>query len=66
MRVRYDQTTDAVYFHLDDSLIVESEEVQPGIIIDFNHDNQVGGIEILGVKTRVPEADPTQVQFEIR
>ena len=65
MKVRYDQTADAIYLRLDESPIVESEEVQPGIILDFNGDNQVVGVEILGVKTRAPQADLTRVQFEV-
>ena len=65
MKVRYDRTADAVYFRLDDSPIVESEEVQPGVIVDFNRDNQVVGVEILGVRARAPHADLTQVQFEV-
>lgn len=65
MKVRYDPVADAVYLRLDDSAVVDSEEVQPGIVIDFNGDNQVVGVEILGVKARIPLADLTQVQFEV-
>lgn len=65
MKVRYDPVADAVYLRLDDSAVVDSEEVQPGIVIDFNGDNQVVGVEILGVKARTPRADLTQVQFEV-
>jgi hypothetical protein len=39
--------------------------VQPGIILDFNSENQVVGIEVLDVKRRVPKADPTQLKFEV-
>jgi len=65
MKVRYDQAADAVYVRLDDSEVVESEEVQPGLVVDFNRDNQIVGIEILGVKARASGADLTHVQFEI-
>ena len=44
----------AVYVRLDDSSIVESEEVHPGIVLDFNGANQVVRIELLTVKDRVP------------
>ena len=49
----------------DDSPIVESEEVQPGIVLDFNEHNQVVGIEILNVKDRIPLANLKQIQFEV-
>jgi uncharacterized protein YuzE len=65
MKVHFDEKADAVYLRLDESKIVESEEVQPGIILDFNEHNQVVGIEILKVKDRVPLANLKQMQFEV-
>jgi len=65
MKVHFDEKSDALYFRLDDSKIIESEEVQPGIILDFNEYNQVVGIEILGVTNRVSIANLTQVELEI-
>ena len=65
MKVRFDENADALYLRLDDSRIVESEEVQPGIVLDFNEGNQVVGIEILRVKERVPLANLRQMQFEV-
>lgn len=65
MRIHFDEKADALYFRLDDSMIVESQEVQPGFVLDFNEQNQVVGIEILGVKERVPLADLKRIQFEV-
>lgn len=65
MRVHFDEQADAIYLRLDDSAIVESEEVRPGIILDFDERQQVVGIEILRVKKRVPLANLKQMQFEI-
>jgi len=65
MKVHFDEKADALYLRLDDSRIVESEEVQPGIVLDFNKRNQVVGIEILRVKERVPLANLRQMEFEI-
>jgi uncharacterized protein YuzE len=65
MKVHFDEKADALYLRLDDSKIVESEEVQPGIVLDFNEQNQVVGIEILRVKERVPLANLRQMQFEV-
>jgi uncharacterized protein YuzE len=50
MKLRFDENADALYLRLDESRIVESEEVQPGILLDFDEHNQVVGIEILRVK----------------
>lgn len=65
MRVHFDQKSDAIYFRLDDSEIIESEEVSPGVILDFNGKNQVVGFEILNVKKRVPEASLKEMKFEV-
>jgi uncharacterized protein YuzE len=65
MRVHFDEEADAVYLRLDESQIVESEEVQPGIVLDFNQSDQVVGVEILRVKERVPLANLKQIQFEV-
>ncbi len=65
MRVHFDEKADAIYMRLDESKIVESQEVQPGIVLDFNEHNQVVGIEILRVKDRVPHANLKQMQFEV-
>lgn len=65
MRLHFDEKADALYLRLDDSKVVESEEVRPGIVLDFNENNQVVGIEILRVKERVPLANLRQMQFEV-
>lgn len=65
MKMHYDKKTDALYLRLDESKIIESEEVQPGIVLDYNADNQVIGVEILRVKDRVPSADLKQVLYEV-
>ena len=65
MRLHFDEKADALYLRLDDSSVVESEEIRPGIVLDFNERNQVVGIEILRVKERVPLANLRQIQFEV-
>jgi uncharacterized protein YuzE len=65
MKVHCDEQADALYLRLDDSEIVDSEEVKPGIVIDFNAKEQVVGIEILRVKRRVPSANLKQLLFEV-
>jgi len=65
MKVHFDQKTDALYFRLDDSRVMESEEVKPGIVLDFNDKNQVVGIEILNIGKRVPAVNLKRMQFEV-
>ncbi len=65
MRMHFDQKADALYLRLDDSKVVESEEVRPGVVLDFNEQNRVVGIEILRVQERVPLANLRQMQFKV-
>jgi len=65
MRVYLDEKADALYIRFDESQIVESEEIKPGIILDYNDKNQVVGIEILKIKNRIPVSALKKMEFEI-
>lgn len=64
MRLKIDREEDALYFRLDEATVVESEEVEPGVILDFDVDNRLIGIEILRLSTRVPAERLKVMQFE--
>jgi uncharacterized protein YuzE len=64
MKILLDEADDALYLRLDESAIVESEEVQPGVILDYNDRDEVIGIELLGLRARVPALDLTTFQVE--
>ncbi len=49
MRLKFDQESDALYFRLDESRVVESEEVRPDVILDFDERGYVVGVEILNL-----------------
>jgi uncharacterized protein YuzE len=55
---------DALYLCLDDSRIIESEEVSPGVVLDFKADNQVVGVEILNLSKRSPNLNLRELQFQ--
>ena len=59
-----DKEADALYLRLDDSKIMESEEVSPGIVLDFNERNQVVGIEMLNLSQRTPKLDLRELQYQ--
>jgi len=64
MRLKVDKENDALYFRLNESTIVESEEVQPGIVLDFDAQGRVVGIEILHLSSRVAPEQLRTLQFE--
>lgn len=64
MKLKIDKESDTLYFRLDEAEIVESEEVQPGIILDFDENGRMIGIEILSLSTRFPPEKLRLLQFE--
>ena len=64
MRLRTDKQADALHFRLDDSEIVESVEVAPGVVLDFNRADHVVGVEMLSLSTRSPGLDLSDLEFE--
>ncbi len=52
MKFDYDPEVDALYIRLNESKIIESEEVQPGIILDFDETGSVAGVEVLNASKR--------------
>jgi len=64
MRLHMDKEADALYLRLDDSKIIESEEVSPGVVLDFNERNQVVGIEMLNLSQRSPKLDFRELQYQ--
>ena len=52
VKFEYDSEVDAAYLTLKRSRIAGSEEVRPGIIIDFDKSDQIVGVEILSFTKR--------------
>lgn len=52
IRVNYDRIADALYIKLRDDKIVDSDEIAPGVIVDFNDKGEIVGIEVLEFSRR--------------
>jgi uncharacterized protein YuzE len=65
MRVRFDEQADALYVRLDESAIIESEEVRPGVLFDLDERGEIVGIEILRVAQRLPGAELKHLEFDL-
>lgn len=64
MKVTIDKEADALYMRLSDTRIHDSEEVKPGVILDYDDKNNLVGIEIIRVSERVPSATLKSVLVE--
>lgn len=64
MKLTIDHEADALYLELETGSAVESEEVAPGIVVDYDAQNRVVGIEMLNLSQRAPDADTRRVLIE--
>ena len=55
MKIEIDPMANAAYIRRFTGKVVDSEEVAPGIIYDYDANDTVIGIEILGIKQRTSE-----------
>ena len=64
MEIRYDPEADAMYIKFRDGDYEISEEIREGIIIDFDKNNEIIGIEILDAKERLSPSSVTEMSFK--
>ena len=64
MKLHIDKGADALYLRLDDSAIVESEEVSPAVALDYNETNEVVGVEMLCFSKRSSNLNLSTLEFE--
>ena len=64
MKLHVDKEADALYLRLEESKIVESEEVAPGVVVDYNESDEVVGVELLYLSKRSSELNLSTLHFE--
>jgi uncharacterized protein YuzE len=63
MKVTYDQEVDVLRIVFNNEPIDESETINPGIILDYDKDGNVVGMEMLYASKRIE--DPRSMEFTI-
>jgi uncharacterized protein YuzE len=53
VKLRYDPEADALYVRFADAPVTESEEVRPGLVLDFDADGRIVAVEILDASTQL-------------
>lgn len=61
MKAHYDTETDTLTLVLRSAPVHESDEGNPGVILDYDRDGNIVGIEILDASKRVE--DPRKVEY---
>lgn len=65
MRIKIDLESDTLYFRISEDPIEESEEINKGLIVDYDVSGKVVGIEILNVKEKFKIEDLMGLKLEI-
>jgi uncharacterized protein YuzE len=63
MKVTYDPSVDVLRILFSDRPIDESDEDKPGVIIDYDKDGKVVGLEILDASTQME--NPRSVEYAV-
>jgi uncharacterized protein YuzE len=54
VRIHYDPATDAAYLRFSGEAVAESEEVAPGVVLDYDAQGRMVGMEILRARDHLP------------
>ena len=63
MKVTYDQEVDSLRIILNDEDIEESDEDKPGVIIDYDKQGNIVGLEVLDASARI--ANPRALDYAV-
>lgn len=63
MLIRYDKEVDVVYIQFSEKKVSESDEDKPGIILDYDVDGNIVGIEVLEASKKMVQ--PNGVTYEV-
>ncbi len=63
MKLIYDKETDTLYLKLNEGEVVESDEDKPGLILDYDADGNILGIEILNASQKVNQLE--EMEYEV-
>ena len=65
MRIKVDLESDALYFRIGEASIDSSDEVDDGIVVDYDSEGKVVGIEILRLKERFKLEELMDLKLEL-
>lgn len=63
MKVHYDPEVDVLSILLSDTPVDESDEDKPGLILDYDKEGNVVGIEVLNASKRM--GNPLSVEYSV-
>ena len=65
MKLTVDPNVDALYLRLNDAEIVDSDQVAPGVVLDYDAQGNLVGVELLHLSKQGGPGDAEKLVFEI-
>lgn len=63
MNIKYDKEADVLYIQINNHKVIESDQNDKGVILDYDKDGQIVGIEIIRASTKIK--NPEKVNYEL-
>jgi uncharacterized protein YuzE len=63
MKVKYDKENDILYIKFSEEQVIESDEEKKGIILDYDANGNITGIEIINASKSVIQ--PSKLEYEV-
>jgi uncharacterized protein YuzE len=63
VKIEYSKKADAIYVYFKEDYVANSKEIEDGVVIDFDKEGQLIGIEVLDVSQRYSLSDIVNVRI---
>lgn len=63
MLIKYDKEVDVVYIQFSENKVAESDQDKPGIILDYDAEGNIVGIEVLDASKKMGQ--PNGIIYEV-
>lgn len=64
MKIEYSKEADAIYVYFKEDFVARSNEIENGVVRDFDEKGQLIGIEVLDVSERFSLSDIANISIE--
>ena len=64
MKIEYSKEADALYVYFKEAVVAKSKEIEEGVVLDFDEQNHLIGVEILDASHRLKPTDLANVSIE--
>ena len=65
MKIKYDTDVDVLYIALAEVSVADSEQIRPGVIVHYDAEDNLVGVEVLHVKKRKLPIDLARIDVDV-